>query len=417
MPSHYAPAKDIASAAQCGVLREFARKHQITHYYEVGEAGIEHIFMPERGLVVPGDCYIGADSHTCTCGAVGAFATGVGSTDLAAALITGETWFKVPESIKFVYTGRLKKWVSGKDLILHCIGKIGCDGALYKAMEHTGNALESLGMEDRLTLCNMAIEAGGKSAIVDPDATTLRYVKPRATRPYTVYHSDPDARYSEIYEFQMDKVDLQVAFPYSPDNVRSITEVPDIKVDQVFIGSCTNARIGDLRVAAQILKGRRAHPEVRLIVIPATQDVYRQALKEGLIEIFSDARAVVTAGTCGPCLGGYMGVVGDGEVCVSTSNRNFRGRMGHPNAQVYLTSPAVAAASAVKGRIAHPDEVVGERRGLSRGDGGGRSRVSHRVPAGHSSRQGRGKKIPLPHERNRNAGARRSSRRGIRKKG
>jgi len=359
MPSHFAPNKDIQSAEQCKIMKEFAKKHQITHYYEVGEAGIEHAFMPERGLIVPGDCYIGADSHSCTPGALRAFCTGVGSTDLAAAFLTGETWFKVPESMKFIYTGKLKKWVTAKDLILYCISRIGCDGALYKAMEHTGEVIQSLPMEDRLTMTNMAIEAGGKSGIIEPDEITLEYIKPRATRPYKLYKSDPDASYSEVYEFKASEIDLQVACPYSPDNVKPLTEVGEVAVDQVFIGSCTNAKISDLRIAAKILRGRRAHPSVRLIVIPATQEAYRQALKEGLIEVFAEARAVITAGTCGPCLGGYMGVVGDGEVCVSTSNRNFRGRMGHPNARVYLTSAAVAAATAIKGRIAHPDEVAG----------------------------------------------------------
>lgn len=358
MPSHFAPSKDIKSAEQCKIMREFARRHQITHYYEIGEAGIEHAFMPDRGLIVPGDCYLGADSHSCTAGALGAFATGVGSTDLAAALITGETWFKVPWSMKFIFTGKLRKWVGGKDLILYTIGRIGCDGAIYKAMEHTGEAIRTLAMEDRLTMTNMAIEAGGKNGIIEPDEITLDYLKPRAKRPWKIYQSDPDAEYSEVYEFKADDIDIQIACPFKPDNVKPLVEVGEVTVDQVFIGSCTNAKITDLRIAARLLKGKRANPNTRLIVIPATQDIYKQALREGLIEVFVEAGAVVSSATCGPCLGGYMGVLGDGEVCLSTSNRNFRGRMGHPNAQVYLASPAVAAATAVKGRIAHPDEVL-----------------------------------------------------------
>lgn len=358
MPSHFAPSKDVRSAEQCKVMREFAKQHQITHYYEVGEAGIEHHFMPDRGLVMPGDCYIGADSHSCTAGALGAFATGVGSTDLAAALITGETWLKVPATMKFIFMGKRKKWVSGKDLILYTIGQITCDGALYKAMEHTGEVIRSLPMEDRLTMTNMAIEAGGKNGIIEPDEITLEYVKSRVKRPYKLYKSDPDAEYAEVYEFKADAIDLQVACPYRPDNVRPITEINEVPVDQVFIGSCTNAKISDLRIAAGILRGKRVNPNIRLIVIPATMDVYKQALKEGLLEVFAEAGAVISTSTCGPCLGGYMGVLGEGEVCLSTSNRNFKGRMGHPNAKVYLSNPAVAAATAVLGRIAHPDEVT-----------------------------------------------------------
>lgn len=359
IPSHFAPNRDVKAAEQCKIMKEFARKHQITHYYEVGTAGIEHAFMPEQGLVLPGDCIIGADSHTCTSGALGAFATGVGSTDLAAALITGETWFKVPESMKFVIKGKLRKWVSGKDLILYFIGRIGVDGALYKAMEFAGELIRSLPMDDRLTMCNMAIEAGGKSGIVEPDDITLEYVRPRANREFKLYKSDVHAKYCEIYEFDGEEIEPQVAFPHLPENTRPISQVGNITIDQAIIGSCTNGRISDLRVAAEILKGRKVHPYIRLIVIPATPEVYRQALKEGLLETFLDAGAAISTPTCGPCFGGHMGVLAEGERAVSTTNRNFIGRMGHPKSEVYLASPAVVAASAVLGRIASPEEVSG----------------------------------------------------------
>lgn len=357
IPDHYVPNKDILSAELCKTMREFARKHNVKYYFEVGEMGVEHALLPEQGIVVPGDCMIGADSHTCTYGALGAFSTGVGSTDLAAAMISGETWFKVPESMKFIYYGELPKWVSGKDIILYTIGDIGVDGALYRAMEFTGETIENLSMESRLTMCNMAIEAGGKSGIIAPDDITLEYVQNRAQHPWTCYSSDPDAQYCEIIEYDVSKIEPQVAFPYKPDNTRPISEVGNIPIDQSYIGSCTNGRIEDLRVAAQVLQGRKVHPYVRLIIVPATQSIWRQAMEESLFDIFHDAGAAISTPTCGACLGGYMGVLADGEVCVSTTNRNFRGRMGSPESMLYLANPAIAAASAVAGRIASPDEL------------------------------------------------------------
>jgi 3-isopropylmalate/(R)-2-methylmalate dehydratase large subunit len=361
VPDHFAPAKDILSAEQCKVLRNFARAHRLTHYFEIGECGIEHVLLPEKGLVLPGDVVIGADSHTCTYGALGAFSTGVGSTDLAAVMATGRLWFKVPESIKFIFHGKLNPWVSGKDLILFTIGQIGVDGALYQAMEFTGETIGKLPMEGRFTMANMAIEAGGKSGIFDPDQMTLQYVKKRATRPYKLYHSDPDAKYKEVYEYDASKIYPQVSLPHIPSNSKDVKEIKKIGIDQVVIGSCTNGRLEDLRVAAKILKGKKIAPSLRLIIIPATQEVYRQALKEGLLEIFLSAGAVISPPTCGPCLGGYMGVLAEGERSLATTNRNFRGRMGHAQSEVYLASPAVAAASAVKGRICHPEEVVRRR--------------------------------------------------------
>jgi 3-isopropylmalate/(R)-2-methylmalate dehydratase large subunit len=358
VPDHFAPAKDILSAEQCKVLRNFARVHRLTHYFEIGECGIEHALLPEKGLVLPGDVVIGADSHTCTYGAVGAFSTGVGSTDLAAVMATGRLWFKVPESIKFIFYGKLNPWVSGKDLILFTIGQIGVDGALYQAMEFTGEAIRTLPMEGRFTMANMAIEAGGKSGIFDPDRVTLQYVKKRATRPYKLYHSDPDATYKEVYEYDASKIHPQVSLPHIPSNSKDVKKIGKIGIDQVVIGSCTNGRLEDLRVAARILKGKKIAPSLRLIIIPATQEVYRQALKEGLFEIFLSAGAVISPPTCGPCLGGYMGVLAEGERSLATTNRNFRGRMGHARSEVYLASPAVAAASAVKGIICHPEEVM-----------------------------------------------------------
>ncbi len=357
VPDHYVPNKDIKSAEQCKILREFAREQQLTHYFEVGRMGVEHALLPEQGLVLPGDLIIGADSHTCTYGALGAFATGVGSTDLAAAMLSGQLWFKVPESIKFIYYGRLQPWVSGKDLILYTIGQIGVDGALYQAMEFTGETIQSLGVEQRLTMCNMAIEAGGKSGIVAVDDKTLEYVKPRAKRDYKIYSSDKDAVYAKTYEFDCSKIKPQVAFPHLPENTKPIDEVGNIELDQVVIGSCTNGRISDLRVAADILRGHKIAPNLRLIVIPATPTIYQQALDEGLIQVFLDAEAVVSTPTCGPCLGGYMGVLAEGERALATTNRNFVGRMGSLKSEVYLANPAVAAASAIKGRIAGPEEV------------------------------------------------------------
>jgi 3-isopropylmalate/(R)-2-methylmalate dehydratase large subunit len=357
VPDHFTPNKDIKSATQSKILKEFAIEQRLTHYYEGGEVGVEHALLPEKGVVVPGDLVIGADSHTCTYGALGAFATGVGSTDLAAAMITGELWFKVPSSIKFVFRGRLKKWVTSKDLILHTIGDIGVDGALYRAMEFTGPPIEKLTMESRLAMCNMAIEAGGKSGIIAPDRVTELYVKKRAERSYRFFSSDPDAVYEKTIEYDASTIEPQVAFPHLPENTRNVTEVGNIPIDQVVIGSCTNGRLEDLEVTAKVLKGNRVARYTRLIIIPATPDIYQEAVRRGLFDIFLKAGAVISPPTCGPCLGGHMGVLAAGERAVSTTNRNFVGRMGDVKSEVYLASPAVAAASAVKGRIAHPDEV------------------------------------------------------------
>lgn len=352
--SHFVPAKDILSATQANIIRAFAAKHRITHFFDEGHGGIEHSLLPERGMVAPGDVVIGADSHSCTYGALGLFSTGVGSTDLAAVMATGEVWLKVPESLKFILHGRLGKWITGKDLILYAIGKIGVDGALYRAMEFTGEAIAQLSVEARLTITNMAIEAGGKSGIIAADEKTETYVKARTNRRYTMIQSDPDAPYAATYEWDISDIEPQVAKPMSPDNVVGVSQVAGTKVHQAFLGSCTNARIEDLRIAAKIMKGKKVAPGVRLMVIPATQAIYRQAMKEGLMDIFMDADAVVSAATCGPCLGGHMGVLGPTDVCISSSNRNFAGRMGHREAQVYLANPAVVAASAIAGCIATP---------------------------------------------------------------
>ena len=357
VPDHFAPNKDIESAEQCKIMRDFAREHEITHYFEVGEAGVEHALLPEKGIVLPGDLVVGADSHTCTYGALGAFATGVGSTDLAAAMLTGELWFKVPETMKFVYHGKRRPWVSGKDLILHTIGRIGVDGALYRAMEFTGEAIRELTMADRFTMANMAVEAGGKNGIFIPDEVTEAYVRERAGRKYEFYSSDPDALYHSVIDIDVEKIEPQVAFPHLPSNARGISEAGDVRIDQSIIGSCTNGRIEDLRVAASVLKGRHAAHGVRLIIIPATPAVYRQAMHEGLFDVFLDAGAVISLPTCGPCLGGYMGILAKGERSVATTNRNFVGRMGHPGSEVYLAGPAVAAATAVAGRLAGPDQL------------------------------------------------------------
>ncbi|HOE78769.1 MAG TPA: 3-isopropylmalate dehydratase large subunit [Smithellaceae bacterium] len=354
---HFTPNKDISSAQQCKAVREFAVEQGIVHFYEGGQVGVEHALLPEKGIVLPGDLVIGADSHTCTYGALGAFATGVGSTDLAAAMLEGELWFKVPASIKFIIFGKLQKWVSGKDLILHIIGRIGVDGALYQAMEFTGETISSLPMADRLSMANMAIEAGAKNGIFPPDEITAEYVKPRAKRPCKFYSSDPDAVYAEVMEIDASKLEPQVAFPHLPSNVRGISDVGQVRIDQSLIGSCTNGRIEDLRVAAQILKSRKAAPHVRLIVVPATPLIYRQALEEGLLDIFMEAQAIISPPSCGACLGGHLGILAEGERAVATTNRNFVGRMGHPQSEVYLASPAVAAASAVLGRLASPDEL------------------------------------------------------------
>ncbi|MGQ9498264.1 MAG: 3-isopropylmalate dehydratase large subunit [Desulfotomaculales bacterium] len=358
VPDHFTPNKDIKAAEQAKVIREFARKHALPHYFEIGRMGIEHCLLPEQGLVVPGDVVIGADSHTCTYGALGAFATGIGSTDLAAAMALGETWFKVPPSIKFVYKGELRPWVGGKDLILYTIGQIGVEGARYCAMEFTGPVVSRLDMDGRFTMANMAVEAGAKNGIIPPDEITESYVRGRARRPYRFYASDPDAAYAEVYHFDVGNLEPQVACPYSPANVRPVGEVGDIRIDQAVIGSCTNGRMGDLRLAARVLAGRKVHADVRLIIIPGTQEIYRQALAEGLIDVFIEAGAAVSTPTCGPCLGGHMGILAAGERAVATTNRNFVGRMGHPASEVYLANPAVAAASAVAGRIAHPEEVI-----------------------------------------------------------
>ncbi len=354
---HFVPNKDIKSAEQAKVLRDFSKEQGIIHHYDGGEMGVEHVLLPEKGIVLPGDVVIGADSHTCTYGALGAFATGVGSTDLAATMITGRTWFKVPESIKFIYKGKLNPWVTGKDLILYTISHIGVDGALYKAMEFTGPVIEELSMAERFTMSNMAIEAGGKAGLINPDETTLEYVKNRASREFKVFCSDPDASYEEVIEFDCSKIEPQVAFPHLPSNCHPISEVGNIKIDQAVIGSCTNGRIEDLELAAKVLSGKKVARGVRLIILPATPLVYKEALKRGYIELFLEAGAVIGPPTCGPCLGGHMGILAKGERAIATTNRNFVGRMGHPESEVYLSNPAVAAASAIVGRIASPDEL------------------------------------------------------------
>ena len=357
VPDHYTPNKDIKSAEQAKMVREFARAQGITHYYEIGCMGVEHALLPEQGVVGPGDVIIGADSHTCTYGALGAFATGVGSTDAAAGMATGEAWFKVPSSIKFNVTGELSPWVCGKDIILHIIGMIGVDGALYQSMEFTGDTISRLGMDDRMTICNMAIEAGGKSGIIAVDDTTRAYVNGRFEREPVEYFSDPDAEYAAVYEIDAASIVPTVAYPHLPSNTRPVADARDIWIDQVVIGSCTNGRIEDMRIAASLLKGRKAHENVRLIIIPATQEIYRQAMHEGLFDIFLDANAAVSTPTCGPCLGGHMGILAAGERALATTNRNFVGRMGDPTSEVYLCSPAVAAASAVLGHIGLPEDL------------------------------------------------------------
>ena len=355
---HFVPNKDIKSAEQCLVMRQFAQRQELPHHYDVGRMGIEHVLLPEKGLVLPGDLVVGADSHTCTYGALGAFATGMGSTDIAVAMATGSIWMRVPESIKFVYTGELQPWVSGKDLILYTIGQIGVSGALYKSMEFTGPVIDSLPMSGRFTMANMAIEAGGKAGLFTPDVKTLAYVDKRASRPYKVVKPVADAVYESIMEIDVTQLQPQVSFPHLPENAHPVGDAQHIRVDQSIIGSCTNGRLDDLRVAAQILKGRKVHRDVRCIILPGTQQVYLDALKEGLIETFIEAGAAVSTPTCGPCLGGYMGILAAGERSVSTTNRNFRGRMGHPDSEVYLSNPAVAAATAITGYIVAPQEVL-----------------------------------------------------------
>ncbi|UCC65825.1 MAG: 3-isopropylmalate dehydratase large subunit [Anaerolineae bacterium] len=358
VPDHFAPNKDIRSAEQCRAMREFARAQGLRHYFEVGRMGIEHVLLPEQGLVVPGDVVVGADSHTCTYGALGTFATGMGSTDIAVAMATGYTWMRVPETIQVVYHGTLRPWVGGKDLILYTIGQIGVSGARYKAIEFAGPAIDGLSMPGRFTMANMAIEAGGKAGLFAVDEVTLAYLHGRSSRPYHVHKADADANYSQVIEIDAGQIEPQVAFPHLPENARPANQAGQVRIDQAVIGSCTNGRLEDLRVAAEVLRDRQVHPEVRCIVIPGSQQVYLDALREGLLEVFVTAGATVSAPTCGPCLGGHMGVLAASERAVSTTNRNFRGRMGHPDSQVYLAGPAVAAASAVAGRIAGPEEVL-----------------------------------------------------------
>jgi len=356
---HFAPNKDIKSAEQCRVMRQFARAQGLSNYYDVGRMGIEHVLLPEQGLVVPGDVVVGADSHTCTYGALGAFATGMGSTDIAVAMATGRVWLRVPETIRVVYHGELQPWVDGKDLILYTIGQIGVSGARYKTIEFTGPAVDGLSMAGRMTMANMAIEAGSKAGLFAVDETTRAYVNGRTQRPHQAHPADDDAVYAQVIEIDAGQIEPQVAFPHLPENVRPVSQADNMRIDQVVIGSCTNGRLEDLRAAAELLRGRQVHPDTRCIVIPGSRQVYLDALREGLIEAFIEAGAVVSTPTCGPCLGGHMGVLAAGERAVSTTNRNFRGRMGHPESEVYLAGPAVAAASAVIGRIAGPEEVLG----------------------------------------------------------
>lgn len=357
VPDHFTPNKDIKSAEHCKCVREFAMEQDITNYFEIGEMGIEHALLPEKGLVVAGDVVIGADSHTCTYGALGAFSTGVGSTDMAAGMATGKAWFKVPSALKFVLTGKPAPWVSGKDVILHIIGMIGVDGALYQSMEFVGDGIKNLTMDDRFSMANMAIEAGAKNGIFPVDDLAIDYMKEHSTKEYKIYEADTDAEYEKVYEIDLSSLKPTVAFPHLPENTRTIDQVGDIKIDQVVIGSCTNGRIDDLRIAAKVLEGRKVAKGVRVIIFPATQNIYLQAMEEGLLATFIKAGAVVSTPTCGPCLGGHMGILAAGERAVATTNRNFVGRMGHVESEVYLASPAVAAASAVTGKISAPGEL------------------------------------------------------------
>ncbi len=361
IPDHFAPAKDLKSAQQCKILKNFAKEFGIRHYFEIGEMGIEHALLPEQGLIMPGDLVIGADSHTCTHGALGAFATGVGSTDLAFAMAKGEVWLKVPESIKFIYKGKLKKWVGGKDLILFTIGDIGVDGATYKSMEFSGPVIEKLPMDDRFTMCNMAIEAGGKNGIIEPDEITLKYLKENKLTTYNLklitLKSDKNANYEQIKEYDISDLEPQVSLPPLPSNAKPVSKIGKISIDQSVIGSCTNGRLSDLEIAAKILKGKKVNSRVRTIIFPATRKIYLDAVKKGLAEIFIKSGAIFSTPTCGPCLGGHMGILAPGEKAISTTNRNFIGRMGDITSEVYLSNPAVAAASAIKGYIAHPEEI------------------------------------------------------------
>lgn len=357
VPDHYVPNKDIKSAEQAKIVRDFAREQDINHFYEVGCMGVEHALLPEQGVVGAGDLVIGADSHTCTYGALGAFSTGVGSTDAGVGMATGKAWFKVPETIKINVNGTLAPGVTGKDVILHIIGKIGVDGALYKAMEFGGTAIEALPMDERMSISNMAIEAGGKAGLIPVDDVTREYMDGRAERPYTAYYSDDDAEFSQVIEIDAADIVPTVAFPHLPSNTRPVADACDVRIDQAVIGSCTNGRLDDMRQAAEVLRGHKVHPDVRCIVIPATQQVYRQCIDEGLMDVFLDANCAVSTPTCGPCLGGYMGILAAGERAIATTNRNFVGRMGHPTSEVYLASPAVAAASAVLGHIGLPEDI------------------------------------------------------------
>ncbi len=357
VPDHFAPNKDIKSAEHCKCVREYAKAHDITNYFEVGKMGIEHALLPEQGLIVAGEVCIGADSHTCTYGALGAFSTGVGSTDMGCGMITGQAWFKVPSAIKFTLTGKPSKWVSGKDVILHIIGMIGVDGALYQSMEFTGDGIKNLSMDDRFTIANMAIEAGAKNGIFPVDEKTVEYMEEHSAKKYTIYEADEDAVYEKEYIIDLSSIEPVVAFPHLPENTKKVSEAGEILIDQVVIGSCTNGRIEDLRVAAEILKDRKVADGIRAIVIPATQAIYMQAIEEGLVQTFIQAGAIVSTPTCGPCLGGYMGILAAGERAVSTTNRNFVGRMGHVDSEIYLASPAVAAASAVTGKISQPSDL------------------------------------------------------------
>lgn len=357
VPDHFVPNKDIKSAQQVKMIREFAREQELTHFFEVGRMGIEHTLLPDKGIVTAGDLIIGADSHTCTYGALGAFSTGVGSTDLACAMASGDSWFKVPSAIKVEYNGTLNKWVCAKDLVLHLIGDIGVDGALYKTLEIGGNVIEEMEMDGRFTFCNMAIEAGAKNGIIAPDAKTEAYLKGRSLRPYKFYSSDADAQYERVIKYDVSKIEPTVAFPHLPENTRPISQVGDIKIDQSVIGSCTNGRLSDLKIAAEILKGRQVHRDVRLIVFPGTQDIMLRAMEAGYIQTIIEAGGAVSTPTCGPCLGGHAGILAEGERAISTTNRNFVGRMGHVESEVYLASPAIAAASAILGKIGSPDDL------------------------------------------------------------
>lgn len=355
---HFVPNKDIKSAEQCKICRDFSRIQGISNFFDVGEMGIEHALLPEKGLVAPGELIIGADSHTCTYGALGAFSTGVGSTDLGAAMATGKAWFKVPSAIKFNLSGKLNKWVSGKDIILHIIGMLGVDGALYKSMEFCGEGISELSMDDRFAICNMAIECGAKNGIFPFDSKTFEYISEKVSRDFKSFEADKDAIYEQVIDIDLSSIDPTIAFPHLPENTKPINEAIGIKIDQAVIGSCTNGRIEDMRAAASILKGRKVSKNVRTIIIPATQKIYLQCIKEGLIEIFIEAGAIISTPTCGPCLGGYMGILAGGETAIATTNRNFVGRMGHIDSKIYLSSPVVAAASAIMGEITHPENII-----------------------------------------------------------